>query len=109
MSDITDLNLTRSLGLRDRLEASVLVMLGVGLWETAWVKLGLPTGLPDPVEFGVWLTSWVALWAHGHLLVDIRRNALSLIAFMYVGDIVRLLVPVLLVEHLSPFIRGVGP
>lgn len=109
MSDITNLNLTRTLAVRDRLEASALVMLGVGLWEATWVKLGLPMGLPDPIEFGVWLTSWVALWARGHLLTDIRRNMLSLILFMYVADVTRILVPVLLIDHLSPFIRGVGP
>ena len=109
MSDITNLNLTRTLSFRDRLEASALVMLGVGLWEATWVKLGLPIEMPDPIQFGIWFTSWVALWAHGHLLTDLRRNAASLLFFMFVADFVRIVMPVILVEHLSPFIRGVGP
>ena len=110
MSDLTNLNLTRSLSFRDRLEVSALVMLGTGLWQAVWLKLGLPIDdLPDPLQFGVWFTSWVALWAHGHLLADLRRNAVSLMAFMFVADFVRIVMPVMLVERLSPFIRGVGP
>lgn len=108
MSDITDLNLTRSLSFRDRLEVSVLVMLGTGLWEAVWVKLGLPITLPDVLQFGVWLTSWVALWAHGGPLSNLRRNAASLMLFMWGADVVRIVMAVVLVEYLSPFVRGAG-
>jgi hypothetical protein len=100
---LTDfLDIGRRMSVPDRLEASLYVMLLVGLHEAFLVRHGNLIDYPGSLEMGVWLVACVSLWCRGTAPFDLVCNALCVVAFYLLGEFVRILTAVAVMQYLLP-------